>query len=111
MRELFGEEYLHQLHKRDEEAEESLAQYFRDLIEKDELADVTKSEYLVGCKVNLTGLYDCEKCEKKDIEGKDMFALKCSHKYCFNCYREYVFDKIKEKASYDNVYIYILFVI
>lgn len=111
MRELFGETYnkdpeLERMKiEREKEEDESFQRMYYEKIEKDDLADCTVLEYLIGCNINSAGKYDCPKCEEKDIDGSKLFSLKCSHYCCFNCYSKYVREKIENGATYKTVLI------
>lgn len=42
--------------------------------------------------------FSCDIC-CEDTPGLDTYALKCEHRYCVDCYRQYLVQKIKEEGE------------
>ncbi|CCU75817.1 RING finger protein [Blumeria hordei DH14] len=42
--------------------------------------------------------FTCDICCENDV-GLQSFAMKCGHRYCINCYRQYLHQKIKEEGQ------------
>jgi ariadne-1 len=49
-------------------------------------------------KLEVIGGFVCDIC-CEDEEGLKTFALKCGHRYCLNCYRHYLTQKIREEGE------------
>lgn len=54
-------------------------------------------------KLEITPGFTCEICYE-DEEGLDTFAMKCGHRYCINCYRHYLTQKIKEEGEAARIF-------
>lgn len=42
--------------------------------------------------------FTCDIC-CEDTPGMDTYALKCGHRYCVDCYRQYLAQKIKDEGE------------
>ena len=55
-------------------------------------------DYLGQRKLEVVPGFACDIC-CEDFPGLESYAMKCGHRYCVDCYRQYLAQKIKDEGE------------